>query len=84
MALEEIRNELSRCDGETVLVSDDKTSIKSAKTKKPLIERVDEVQSLLTFSEVQKERRLLKNKELNLLREFYSQFKPLAGAPLFS
>jgi hypothetical protein len=43
MALEEIWNELSRCDGERVPISDDRASVKSSLTRKPLIERIDEV-----------------------------------------
>ena len=71
--LEEVKNELARCDGAGDSLTDDKTSInQSLRGKRSLFERIDDTQALLVLTEVSKERRILKNKEINLLREFYS------------
>ena len=70
-------------DGES-RCSFDEMSTLSFKTKKPLNEKIDEIQTLLNFTEVAKERRILKNREIALLREFYTSYKHLAGVSNFN
>lgn len=42
MALEEIRDELRRGDGEPLTIPEDQSTVRSFRAKKPLIERIDE------------------------------------------
>jgi hypothetical protein len=72
--LKDIRQELHQNAEGDQSIHDDMRSLtdRAKKSSLPLHEKIDEVQNLLGFTEVSKERRILKNREIGLLRDFYN------------